>query len=196
MEQSGFTRAALIILHDDILLHRSTAGAGGHDTLPPSLAHLPMLALVGEQWVIGRDASCELRVRERRKGVSRRHATIQRNGDLFVLTDQSTYGTYVNGRQILHSSLVLQHGDLIGLATPQELLRFDEVPADWAAPALTEREFEVLRMLAAGLLNKEIAGALSISPTTVNSHLKSIFEKLNAHTRTEAVRNARHLRLI
>jgi two-component system, NarL family, response regulator YdfI len=53
--------------------------------------------------------------------------------------------------------------------------------------ALTTREVEVLRMIAEGLGNKAIARRLSISEHTVKFHIGSIFSKLNATSRTEAV---------
>ena len=53
--------------------------------------------------------------------------------------------------------------------------------------ALTPREIEVLGMLAEGLGNKSIARRLSISEHTVKFHVSSIFTKLNASSRTEAV---------
>lgn len=53
--------------------------------------------------------------------------------------------------------------------------------------SLTEREREVLLLLAQGLTNREIAEALVISNNTVKRHLKSIFSKLNIHTRSAAV---------
>jgi RNA polymerase sigma factor (sigma-70 family) len=52
--------------------------------------------------------------------------------------------------------------------------------------ALTEREREVLDLLAQGLTNKEIAEKLVITTNTVKRHLKAIFEKLNVHTRSAA----------
>ncbi|MFO1477769.1 MAG: response regulator transcription factor [Verrucomicrobiota bacterium] len=52
---------------------------------------------------------------------------------------------------------------------------------------LTPREHEILALLAKGYLAKEIADSLGISIWTVHGHAKSIFEKLNVHTRTEAV---------
>jgi len=52
--------------------------------------------------------------------------------------------------------------------------------------ALTEREREVLELLAKGLTNKEIAERLVITTNTVKRHLKAIFEKLNVHTRSAA----------
>ena len=52
--------------------------------------------------------------------------------------------------------------------------------------ALTEREREVLDLLAQGLTNKEIAEKLFITTNTVKRHLKAIFEKLDVHTRSAA----------
>ena len=53
--------------------------------------------------------------------------------------------------------------------------------------ALTAREHDVLSLLADGLSNRDIAGRLDISEHTVKFHLASIFGKLGASTRTEAV---------
>ena len=57
---------------------------------------------------------------------------------------------------------------------------------------LTPRETDVLGGLQRGLQDKEIAQAIGISPQTVHTHLKRIFEKLDAHTRTEAVMKFLH----
>jgi two-component system NarL family response regulator len=56
-----------------------------------------------------------------------------------------------------------------------------------SSDALTARELEVLVSIARGKGNREIGVELSISETTVKSHLKRIFEKLNASSRTDAV---------
>ena len=61
---------------------------------------------------------------------------------------------------------------------------------------LSERELEVLRLLATGLANKEIAQTLFIAVGTVKQHLKSIYGKLQAHNRTEAAGRARDLGLL
>lgn len=55
------------------------------------------------------------------------------------------------------------------------------------AEPLTEREEEILRLLARGHVTKEIAELLSISAETVKSHLKHIYGKLHVRSRTEAV---------
>jgi len=56
-----------------------------------------------------------------------------------------------------------------------------------ADDALTEREIEVLRKVAAGTSNKIIAMELAVSEATVKTHMKSILSKLGANDRTHAV---------
>ena len=55
------------------------------------------------------------------------------------------------------------------------------------APPLTEREREILRWLADGLQNKEIAQKLGISLATVRNHIHNMLEKLDVHSKLEAV---------
>lgn len=55
---------------------------------------------------------------------------------------------------------------------------------------LTEREVEVLKLLATGMTNKEIGRALVITPNTVKRHIKAIFRKLDVHTRSAAASKA------
>ncbi len=54
-------------------------------------------------------------------------------------------------------------------------------------PRLTERELEVLRLVAQGLNNREVARQLFISENTVKNHVRNILEKLQLHSRMEAV---------
>ena len=63
----------------------------------------------------------------------------------------------------------------------------DRLEAQNDAPQLTPREEQVLRELAKGLANKQIADALSITEHTVKEHLKHIVRKLGVSDRTEAV---------
>jgi len=94
-------------------------------------------------------------------------------------------------------------GYLLKSTAPQELLEAirqvhagkKRIPSEVAARLaeylaeenLTSREMEVLRLVAAGNRNKEIAGRLFIAEETVKVHLKHIMDKLGANDRTEAV---------
>ncbi len=55
---------------------------------------------------------------------------------------------------------------------------------------LTERELEILQLMAKGAANKEISAQLSISESTVKTHISNIFQKLGVNDRTEAVTEA------
>jgi DNA-binding NarL/FixJ family response regulator len=61
---------------------------------------------------------------------------------------------------------------------------------------LTQRELEVLKLIAEGYTNKEISNKLFISPHTTRNHIANIFMKLNCNTRTKAVIEAQKRRLI
>ena len=61
---------------------------------------------------------------------------------------------------------------------------------------VTEREGEVLRLVAEGLTNAEIAERLDLSPRTVHAHLRSVYGKLGVSARTAAVRQATTVGLI
>jgi LuxR family maltose regulon positive regulatory protein len=63
------------------------------------------------------------------------------------------------------------------------------------AEPLTERELEVLHLLAEGLSNKEIGDRLVVAPSTVKQHLKNIYGKLDVHSRTQAVARGQELKL-
>ena len=65
--------------------------------------------------------------------------------------------------------------------------RRSEEPEQLPAPRLTDREMQVLRLVAQGLANREIAKQLFISENTVKNHIRNILEKLHLHSRMEAV---------
>lgn len=76
----------------------------------------------------------------------------------------------------------------------RKIVQSFQQPASTAAgiEKLSAREAEVLELLARGFLYKEIADKMALSYATVNTHIRHIYEKLQVHSRTEAV--SKHLR--
>ena len=61
---------------------------------------------------------------------------------------------------------------------------------------LSERELEVLRLIASGASNRDIARKLFVSLATVKTHINNIYRKLEVRTRTQAVARARESKLL
>lgn len=81
--------------------------------------------------------------------------------------------------------------------SPQAAARLlREVPAPDSPEQLTERETDVLRLLAQGLANKEIAAALGIGEKTVKTHVSNILGKLGVVSRTQAALYAARIGLV
>ena len=100
-------------------------------------------------------------------------------------------------REELFQAIRVVHagGSLLQPVVAARLLR--QVSATPALPeSLTERELEVLRLLAKGRQNKEIAGELVISERTVKFHVSAILAKLGVGNRTEAVSKAAQVGLV
>ncbi len=86
--------------------------------------------------------------------------------------------------------VVSQGGSLLQPVVASKLLQRMATPSPAASAALTAREVQVLRLMARGRANKEIALELVISERTVKFHVSSILSKLGAGNRTESVRLA------
>jgi DNA-binding NarL/FixJ family response regulator len=82
-----------------------------------------------------------------------------------------------------HAAQVLEHFQRGGASAGSGSSEIDSL--------LSSREIEVLRLLTEGLTDREIAGALSISPRTVESHVSSLLRKLGVRNRAEAARRYR-----
>jgi LuxR family maltose regulon positive regulatory protein len=70
------------------------------------------------------------------------------------------------------------------------------LPAAGLPEPLSERELEVLQLVAVGKSNRQIASELFVSVGTVKTHINNVYRKLEAHSRTQAVARARELNLI
>jgi DNA-binding NarL/FixJ family response regulator len=92
--------------------------------------------------------------------------------------------TEASAEELTAAVQALSQGLVVG--TPSLLFETESEPV--SRGPLTERESEVLGLLAKGLANKQIAVTLGISEHTVKFHVSSIYSKLNVTNRTEAVR--------
>ena len=92
--------------------------------------------------------------------------------------------TEASAEELTAAVHALSQGLIVGTST----LLFESESEPLSHGPLTDRESEVLGLLAKGLANKQIALALSISEHTVKFHVSSIYAKLNVTNRTEAVR--------
>jgi DNA-binding NarL/FixJ family response regulator len=115
------------------------------------------------------------------------HGAIRAGASGFLLKD-------VRPGELVDAIRVVASGNaLLGPSAVRRLLeRFEEQP-DRAAldtsalPSLTAREAEVLRLVASGLSNAEIAAALVVSETTVKTHVSNLLRKLGVRDRVQAV---------
>lgn len=114
--------------------------------------------------------------------------------------------TFLDGGPLVGALLARARTSVLaGSATGYQLLPYiEQLASHWRkrtgvrvaprarpnAMALTERELDVLALIAQGLSNKSIAQLLKISPETVKSHVRNIFAKLGATARSEAVAKA------
>ncbi|MFD1176926.1 AAA family ATPase [Paenibacillus puldeungensis] len=122
---------------------------------------------------------------------------------VLYLENRHTNGVFTPDRMSVLQSMaslgimmcVLQSEQSPSLAEP-ELGEETQSEPDGMEENLTEREFEVLALLAAGLSNKEIADRLIIAIGTVKVHVKNIFAKLKVNRRTKAIAQAKELKLL
>ncbi len=148
---------------------------------------------------------CDLRLGEGMDGVAVTE-TLRRGGErpaVLILT------TYDNDSDIVRAVMAGAAGYLLKDAEPDVILQGVRDAAagrlvlspvlerrvtermSHGVPQLSDRERDVLRLVAAGHANKEVARALCISESTVKTHLVHIFGKLHADSRTSAVAAAR-----
>ena len=115
------------------------------------------------------------------------HAVVDEASADVVLLDAATPPQQIEAALQAVASGAPAHG-ITGSATAESRARgFEELSERVANVLLTPRELEVLGAIGAGLSNKAIARELGISLHTVKFHIESLFRKLGARTRAEAV---------
>jgi LuxR family transcriptional regulator, maltose regulon positive regulatory protein len=110
----------------------------------------------------------------------------------FAMTDSAGLLEALPPHQTAHAALLADILDVLHGASRAG----DQQPSPPPAEELSPGELRVLRYLPTNLTRPEIAGELSVSPNTVNAHLRRIYAKLGVRDRSSAVQRARELRLL
>jgi LuxR family maltose regulon positive regulatory protein len=110
----------------------------------------------------------------------------------FAMTGAAELLEALPRHETAHAALLADILDVLHGSSPA----VKEQPALPPAEELSPGELRVLRYLPTNLSRPEIAGELSVSPNTVNTHIRSIYAKLQVSDRSSAVRRARELRLL
>jgi DNA-binding CsgD family transcriptional regulator len=148
----------------------------------PALDHAEGLLAVGEaHWVRAREL-----LESARAGWEERHRfweSAQAGIDLATALNRSRRGR--EAAEVLeHTRALARSAGAVALERRADALSVRPAPAAGIAP-LSEREFEVADLIAAGATNKEIAVTLTIAPKTVGAHVEHILAKLDAARRSE-----------
>jgi predicted ATPase/DNA-binding CsgD family transcriptional regulator len=104
-----------------------------------------------------------------------------------ILGTEAFAQAYEEGRRMTGADLVPLAERIIGSSQSEAIL---PIPSTSAGVGLTPREREVLRLVATGLTNAQVAERLTITPRTVNAHLTAIYGKLGVQSRAGAIRYA------
>ena len=110
----------------------------------------------------------------------------------FAMTGSAGLLEALPRHQTAHAALLADILDVLHGAPPAAKEQSAPPPAEELSPG----ELRVLRYLPTNMSRPEIAGELSVSPNTVNAHIRSIYAKLQVGDRSAAVRRARELRLL
>ncbi|MFA5891353.1 MAG: FHA domain-containing protein [Actinomycetota bacterium] len=162
------------------------------------------VTLDSDEFIVGRGSSSDIVLHD--PLVSRAHAIVMRRGDVMLIEDLGSHnGTYLNDER-LHSVRQMRHGDRITIGDSRLLFEDpSQFPEDstqvseqvvFAGSSLTQRQIQVLRLMARGLSNKEIGARLFVSERTVKAYASVVFEKLEVNTRAAAVAAAMRAGLI
>ena len=110
----------------------------------------------------------------------------------FAMTGSAELLEALPRHETAHAALLADILDVLHGASPAPSGQYWLPPAEEISPG----ELRVLRYLPTNLSRPEIAGELSVSPNTVNAHIRSIYAKLGVRDRSSAVQRARQLRLL
>ncbi|MBA2638302.1 MAG: response regulator transcription factor [Solirubrobacterales bacterium] len=163
------------------------AARTGDEAVALTRAHRPDVALV--DLLLGHESGAEVAERVRAASPATRVLLLSGAGRISVAT----------ARSVGASGFVPKAWSATDIARAVRMVALGlEVfePDEGSAVDLTEREGEVLSLVAVGRTNREIAGELFLSPHTVKEHTSALYRKLGARNRADAVQRAQRLGLL
>jgi len=123
-------------------------------------------------------------------------AAVQAGACGFLPKSRASFEVVDAVRRAAADEMLIPASVLAGLLGRAKVWASDEAARTRLLEQLTRRELQILEMMADGLDNRGIANTLSISLTTVRTHVQRVLEKLNAHSKLEAVAIAARHRLL
>ena len=114
----------------------------------------------------------------------------------FAMTGSAGLLEALPRHQTAHAALLADILDVLHGSSPAAKEPFSSSSSSTPAEELSPGELRVLRYLPTNLSRPEIAGELSVSPNTVNAHIRRIYAKLQVRDRSSAVQRARDMRLL
>jgi DNA-binding CsgD family transcriptional regulator len=157
---------------------------GDHDAAADQLGHA--VKLLGQVELPFERAEVELRAGVALAAAGEREPALERLGD-----------AYRTARKLGARPLATEAArEVAALGESVERRLGRRAAADADGAGLSRRELEVLRLVAVGRTNREIAAELFLSPRTVDMHVRNILRKLDCRSRLEAAQRGRELELL
>jgi len=181
--------ASAIDLHPGLAVVASATGAhtalAGIEQLRPDVAlvdlRMPGDAIAMARTVRGRRLSTRVLFLSEHTGGREVYAAVSAGARGYLAKD-------AQADEIRQAVLAVARGETrFSSAAEEALVAVIHRQADLIRPHLSDREREILTLAADGRSNAEIAGALHLSPETIKTHLRTVFEKLGVPDRTAAV---------
>ena len=173
--------------------------SGHRAELPPLLARLQEVAEEGERHSFLAEVRLWQALLAQTEGAVETAVTLMTPVLAWAAAEGAVY-TIVTKGEAMRPLLQLMASRGIEAAYARRLLAYGDntpaIPLPAGMERLSEREVEVLGLIATGLKNKEIAAQLVVSLNTVLYHTKNIYGKLGVRNRTEAVKRAQELGLL
>ena len=170
-------------------VERCVSAKTGDEAVELAVRYEPHVALV--DLFVGAESGAEICTRLRERSPQTRVLLISGAGKITASVAKAAGASGfvskdASGQQVARAAQLVSMGMLV----------FPPQSSDAEAPGLSQRERQVLALVASGATNREIASELHLSPHTVKEHTSTLYRKLSVRNRAEAVQRAQRLGLL